>query len=139
VSYLPGLVALVTSGGAGLVTVGGLGGATSGASDMVDEVEAAMHCGMAVADLEVEKQLPLWCVCARVQFSRWSRFFSLMFPPRRQTPIAQPERQRDIVIVQSCWGNELRWRQDLKPTEKQATLMLAPDVLILSCQGEKLR
>ena len=67
VSYLPGLVGLVTSGGGGLVRVGGLGGAASGASDMVDDGDAAMHRGTAVSDLKVRKQLPLWsegvCVC----------------------------------------------------------------------------
>lgn len=61
VTYLPGLVGLVTSGGGGLVTVGGLGGAASGASDMVDDGDAAMHCGTAVSDRKVRKQLPLWC------------------------------------------------------------------------------
>lgn len=51
VSYLPGLEGLVTSGGGGLVRGGGLGGAASGASDMVDDGDAAVHCGIAVPDL----------------------------------------------------------------------------------------
>ena len=50
--------------------VGGLGGAASGASDMVDDGNAAMHRGTAVSDLKVRKQLPLWsegvCVCVYV-------------------------------------------------------------------------
>ncbi len=69
-TYLPGLVGLVTSGGGGLVRAGGLGGAASGASDMVDDDDAAMHRGTAVSDLKVKKQLPLWsegvCVCVCV-------------------------------------------------------------------------
>lgn len=55
-SHLPGLVGLVTSGGAGLVRVGGLGGAASGASDMVDDGGEAMHCGKAASDQRVGKK-----------------------------------------------------------------------------------
>lgn len=55
-SYLPGLVGLVTSGGGGLVRGGGLGGAASGASDMVDDGDKAMHCGTAVSGLKVKKK-----------------------------------------------------------------------------------
>lgn len=49
-AHLPGLVALVTSGGGGLVRVGGLGGAASGASDMVDGGDALMRRGDAASD-----------------------------------------------------------------------------------------
>lgn len=58
VTYLPGLVGLVTSGGGGLVRGGGLGGAASGASDMVDDGDAAMHRGTAASDLKVKKTSP---------------------------------------------------------------------------------
>lgn len=70
VSYLPGLVGLVTSGGGGLVRGGGLGGAASGASDIVDDGDTAMHRGTAVSALKVKRQIPcglkvcvLACVC----------------------------------------------------------------------------
>lgn len=80
VSYLPGLVGLVTSGGGGLVRGGGLGGAASGASDIVDDGDTAMHRGTAVSALKVKRQIPcglkvcvcVWggtqCVSACVQF-----------------------------------------------------------------------
>lgn len=58
VSYLPGLLGLLTSGGGGLVRGGGLGGAASGASDMVDDSDPAMRCGTAVSDLTVKKLFP---------------------------------------------------------------------------------
>lgn len=65
---------------------GGLGGAASGASDMVDDKDAAMQCGAAVSDLKVGGGEPsplvvCRCVCVcnrsggsvRVQFRRgWS-------------------------------------------------------------------
>ena len=44
-SYLPGLVGFVTSGGGGLESVGGVGGAVSGASDMLDDGRTASSPG----------------------------------------------------------------------------------------------
>lgn len=91
VSYLPGLVGLVTSGGGGLVRGGGLGGAASGASDMVDDGDAAMHSGTAASDWKVKKDsfcgprpgvCAQVCVRARVQFSR----FSSSVPRRDKLP-----------------------------------------------------
>ena len=83
--------------------VGGLGGAASGASDMVDDGDVTMHRGTAVSDLKMKKQLPLWsegvcvcvcvcehtgvCWCVQFRFGR-CRSFSSMFPSRRQTPIS---------------------------------------------------
>lgn len=44
---------------------GGLAGAASGASDMVDDSDAAMQRGTAASDLRVRKHNSL-CVCVRV-------------------------------------------------------------------------
>lgn len=56
----------MTSGGGGLVRGGGLGGAASGASDIVDDGDTAMHRGTAVSAPKVKRQIP-WSegVCVR--------------------------------------------------------------------------
>lgn len=55
-SYLPGLLGLLTSGGGGLVRGGGLGGAASGTSDIVDGANPATHCGPAALKLKVKNK-----------------------------------------------------------------------------------
>lgn len=73
---------------------GGLAGAASGASDMVDDSDAAKQRGTAASDLRVRKQLPV-CACGCVSaFSSGRLRVSTLQIHTPPNPIAQPATHR---------------------------------------------